>query len=90
MNDDDEEEEETEDEEAESQPNEAAEAEDDSSDDENCDRCPICLNRLKQQDVGMPESCDHLFCLECIQEWSKVSVWNNNGSVTKSQIQSLK
>lgn len=43
-----------------------------SSGDENCDRCPICLNRLRKQDIGTPESCDHCFCLECIQEWAKV------------------
>jgi PHD and RING finger domain-containing protein 1 len=35
--------------------------------------CPICLDRLRDQDVGTPESCDHTFCLECIQEWSKVA-----------------
>ncbi|KAK6183923.1 hypothetical protein SNE40_006491 [Patella caerulea] len=33
--------------------------------------CPICLGRFKEQDIGTPESCDHNFCLECIQEWSK-------------------
>ncbi|VEN39205.1 unnamed protein product [Callosobruchus maculatus] len=35
------------------------------------DRCPICLLRFKNQEVGTPESCDHMFCLECLQEWSK-------------------
>ena len=45
----------------------------DSSDcDMDCDRCPICLARLRDQDVGTPEGCDHSFCLECIQEWAKV------------------
>ncbi|CAL1548899.1 unnamed protein product, partial [Lymnaea stagnalis] len=44
-----------------------------SSGDENCDRCPICLNRLRNQDIGTPESCDHCFCLECIQEWARVT-----------------
>lgn len=34
--------------------------------------CPICLDRLRDQDVGTPESCDHVFCLDCIQEWAKV------------------
>lgn len=26
---------------------------------------------FKNQEVGSPESCDHSFCVECIQEWSK-------------------
>ncbi|CAG5116861.1 unnamed protein product, partial [Candidula unifasciata] len=46
-------------------------ADDSSSGDENSDRCPICLNRLRVQDIGTPESCDHSFCLECIQAWAK-------------------
>ncbi|CAL1296003.1 unnamed protein product [Larinioides sclopetarius] len=33
--------------------------------------CPICLNRFIGQDLGIPESCDHIFCLECIREWAK-------------------
>ncbi|GFO08457.1 PHD and RING finger domain-containing protein 1, partial [Plakobranchus ocellatus] len=69
--DDEEGDEESEEEEVLSQSGEAVEAEGASSGDETSDRCPICLNRLRQQDVGMPETCDHLFCLECIQEWSK-------------------
>ncbi|XP_053384018.1 PHD and RING finger domain-containing protein 1-like [Mercenaria mercenaria] len=40
------------------------------SEGEDGERCPICLNRFKDQDVGTPEACDHVFCLECIQEWS--------------------
>lgn len=42
-----------------------------SSDDEEAERCPICLLRFKQQEIGTPESCDHNFCVDCIQEWSK-------------------
>ncbi|KAK3597616.1 hypothetical protein CHS0354_030166 [Potamilus streckersoni] len=45
--------------------------ESDNSGDENAETCPICLNRLRDQDIGMPETCDHTFCLECIQEWAK-------------------
>jgi hypothetical protein len=43
----------------------------DSSDGES-EKCPVCLNRIRDQDIGTPESCDHVFCLDCIQEWSKV------------------
>lgn len=37
-------------------------------------RCYICLNPFTGQDIGSPESCAdvHYFCLECIEEWSKV------------------
>nr|XP_023012736.1 serine/arginine repetitive matrix protein 2 isoform X1 [Leptinotarsa decemlineata] len=35
------------------------------------EKCPICLVSFKTQEIGSPESCDHTFCLECIQEWSK-------------------
>lgn len=41
------------------------------SSDEQAEKCPICLLRFKQQEIGTPESCDHHFCVECIQEWSK-------------------
>lgn len=44
--------------------------ESDTSDAE-AEKCPICLLAFKQQEVGTPESCDHTFCVECIQEWSK-------------------
>lgn len=40
--------------------------------------CPICLDRLRDQDVGTPESCDHVFCLDCIQEWAKVRNMEDN------------
>lgn len=42
----------------------------DSSDDQ-AEKCPICLLTFKQQEVGTPEVCDHTFCAECIQEWSR-------------------
>ena len=42
-------------------------------DDGSADRCPVCLCPFRGQDVGTPESCDHTFCLDCIQEWAKVS-----------------
>lgn len=42
----------------------------DSSDDQ-AEKCPICLLTFKQQEIGTPESCDHTFCADCIQEWAK-------------------
>lgn len=35
------------------------------------DKCPICLARFKGQEIGLPDSCEHSFCYECILEWSK-------------------
>ena len=35
--------------------------------------CPICLSEFKKQRIGQPENCRHLFCSDCIKEWSKVS-----------------
>lgn len=39
--------------------------------DSNTDKCPICLAKFKGQEVGCPDSCDHLFCVDCITEWGK-------------------
>ena len=58
--------------------NEAQEAESDSesvsssvgSTDERT-RCPICLTSYKNQNSANPDVCEHRFCLECIEEWSK-------------------
>lgn len=33
--------------------------------------CPICFRKLKSQEVGTPESCDHTFCVACLKEWAK-------------------
>lgn len=44
---------------------------DSDSSDGQSEKCPICLVSFKKQEVGTPESCDHVFCLDCIMEWSK-------------------
>lgn len=37
--------------------------------------CPICLCTFGNKDIiGKPNVCAHKFCVECIQEWSKVSI----------------
>jgi hypothetical protein len=38
---------------------------------EDSDKCPICLVTLSEQEVGTPDSCDHIFCVRCLKEWSK-------------------
>ncbi|KAG6460234.1 hypothetical protein O3G_MSEX011847 [Manduca sexta] len=37
----------------------------------NSEKCSICLLRFTDQEVGTPETCEHIFCLDCITEWSK-------------------
>jgi len=41
------------------------------SSDGTSEKCPICLLRFSNQEVGTPESCDHVFCAECLQQWSQ-------------------
>ncbi|XP_077517341.1 uncharacterized protein LOC144128124 isoform X2 [Amblyomma americanum] len=49
----------------------AGEASDSDLSDAQAERCAVCLNRFLGQEMGTPESCDHVFCLDCIQEWAK-------------------
>lgn len=51
---------------------------------ENSERCAICLSRFKEQDTGQPSSCEHIYCLECIDEWSKVSTLTNKILIIKN------
>ena len=39
------------------------------------EQCPICLSLMKHQLLARPVECKHNFCLECIEEWSKVSLF---------------
>jgi PHD and RING finger domain-containing protein 1 len=41
-----------------------------SSSDGDSEKCPICLTTLAAQGVGTPNTCDHLFCMGCLEEWS--------------------
>ncbi|CAF1047802.1 unnamed protein product [Adineta ricciae] len=33
--------------------------------------CSVCLNEFKNQEVGMPEGCQHIFCFICLFTWTK-------------------
>jgi PHD and RING finger domain-containing protein 1 len=33
--------------------------------------CPICLANFNKQNIGIPNSCKHIFGVDCINEWSK-------------------
>ncbi|CAK1541956.1 unnamed protein product [Leptosia nina] len=41
------------------------------SSDGNSEKCAICLLRFLDQEIGTPINCEHIFCLDCITEWSK-------------------
>jgi len=36
------------------------------------EQCAICMETLLKQEVGIPENCEHSFCLACLIEWAKV------------------
>ncbi len=36
------------------------------------EQCAICMENFTKQEVGIPENCEHAFCLACIIEWAKV------------------
>uniref|UniRef100_V9K8M7 Splicing factor, arginine/serine-rich 2, interacting protein n=1 Tax=Callorhinchus milii TaxID=7868 RepID=V9K8M7_CALMI len=38
---------------------------------DNSDLCPICLCCLVEQELAVPESCSHIFCLRCILKWAE-------------------
>lgn len=36
------------------------------------EQCAICMEHFAEQEVGIPQNCEHTFCLACIIEWAKV------------------
>ncbi|XP_023727544.1 chromodomain-helicase-DNA-binding protein Mi-2 homolog [Cryptotermes secundus] len=38
---------------------------------ENCPACPICLEQFTTQEVGTIDTCDHIFCADCIKKWGQ-------------------
>lgn len=43
---------------------------DSDSSDVGAEKCPICLHTFRDQEIGVPNVCDHSFCAPCIDEWS--------------------
>lgn len=39
--------------------------------DDDAQKCPICLDLFRDQEVGTPNSCEHTFCAVCIERWSQ-------------------
>lgn len=42
----------------------------DSSSSDSMEKCPICLHSFREQEIGVPNVCEHDFCAPCIEEWS--------------------
>jgi len=40
-------------------------------DGEQGESCTICLLKMGEQELGQPNCCEHVFCAECIVEWSR-------------------
>jgi hypothetical protein len=45
----------------------------DSSNDEDSEKCPICLATFTAQEIGTTDTCYHSFCTSCLEEWSAKS-----------------
>lgn len=43
----------------------------DSSSNDLLEKCPICLLTFRQQEIGSPSTCEHIFCANCIEAWSR-------------------
>lgn len=48
----------------------AVEVKKDENSDESAEHCSICWLPFKEQEVAVPTTCDHSFCLKCILKWS--------------------
>lgn len=46
----------------------------DGTDAEDTERCPICLGVLSGDELAMPDSCCHVFCLSCLLTWAEVKL----------------
>ena len=52
----------------------------------NSDQCPVCLMSLKEQLLGTPNNCPHVFCFECIREWAKVGIQEIHQNLFKMKL----
>jgi hypothetical protein len=34
--------------------------------------CPVSLNSLTTRKIRTPDTCDHIFCAACLEEWTKI------------------
>uniref|UniRef100_A0A8C6Z3K5 RING-type domain-containing protein n=1 Tax=Nothoprocta perdicaria TaxID=30464 RepID=A0A8C6Z3K5_NOTPE len=41
------------------------------------DKCPICLNCLLEQEIGVPDNCSHAFCVACILKWAELGLFSS-------------
>uniref|UniRef100_A0A8C2CHQ5 Protein SCAF11-like n=1 Tax=Cyprinus carpio TaxID=7962 RepID=A0A8C2CHQ5_CYPCA len=53
-------------------PGKGGENSDESLEDEEAQRCPICLNRPRRTDRAVPDCCRHVYCSACILRWAQM------------------
>uniref|UniRef100_A0A8C1ZU82 Protein SCAF11-like n=1 Tax=Cyprinus carpio TaxID=7962 RepID=A0A8C1ZU82_CYPCA len=53
-------------------PGKGGENSDESLEDEEAQRCPICLNRPRWTDRAVPDCCRHVYCSACILRWAQM------------------
>jgi hypothetical protein len=43
----------------------------DSSSDGESEKCPVCFVTFVEENVATPNTCDHIFCVGCLENWSE-------------------
>uniref|UniRef100_A0A1A8J5V7 SR-related CTD-associated factor 11 n=1 Tax=Nothobranchius kuhntae TaxID=321403 RepID=A0A1A8J5V7_NOTKU len=46
----------------------------DGLDSEEAEKCPVCLAALAGRELSMPDSCCHVFCLQCLLTWAELQM----------------
>uniref|UniRef100_A0A8C2CHT3 SR-related CTD-associated factor 11 n=1 Tax=Cyprinus carpio TaxID=7962 RepID=A0A8C2CHT3_CYPCA len=53
-------------------PGKGGQSSDESLEEEEAQRCPICLNRPRRTERAVPDCCRHVYCLDCIRRWAQM------------------
>ncbi|XP_059360679.1 protein SCAF11-like isoform X3 [Carassius carassius] len=53
-------------------PGKGGQSSDESLEEEEVQRCPICLNRPRRTERAVPDCCRHVYCLDCIRRWAQM------------------
>ncbi|XP_062849989.1 protein SCAF11 isoform X2 [Trichomycterus rosablanca] len=53
-------------------PRKGVQSVEDGSEDEESQCCPICLNVPRPSECALPDSCNHVYCLNCLLQWAQL------------------
>uniref|UniRef100_A0A8C2WNQ4 RING-type domain-containing protein n=1 Tax=Cyclopterus lumpus TaxID=8103 RepID=A0A8C2WNQ4_CYCLU len=58
---------------------------------EGADKCYICLSPFEKQIIASLENCQHVFCIDCILQWSQVIVrmWTQRPQAPGARVHTL-